>query len=225
MRCSREASRARATFEENVRRASDLALDIVGNPLKYHDLEANKEKKEKVYTDFNYYSHSEATLGRYTLLPVADGVVDAALNLGTTGMYTITPGFEMSLPRFLYPDKPFANMGNFLAHREPGLLPNKRDVTTGITVGFFADAFTSFGWLGVSLIPCLIMFFFQAIYSCLIGGRIWQNAVVTSLVAVIWGFFRAGHQQPDPLHPARPHRHRCGPLRPSTAGKRFREDG
>ena len=175
-------------FEENVRRASELALDVIENPLKYHDQEARQDKKAKHGANFDYYTNSEATLSRYTILPVVDGVIDAAVSLGPTGMQTITPGFEMVLPRFLYDDKPFASTGNYLAHREPGLMPNKHDVTTGITVGFFADAFSSFGWIGTFFISCAIMFFLQAVYSRLIGGRIWQNPFVVSFLSIIWGF-------------------------------------
>ena len=186
---------ARATvhtgnFEKDVRTSVGLLGEIIQDPLKYHDLVADRDAKRKRYLRlFDYYSHSTPTLDRYTNISWDDAVVDATVNQGTTGWTTITPGFEASLPRFINPDKPFLNAGNFLAHREPGLMPNKNDVTTGITMGFFVDAFSSFGWLGISVIPCLIIFCLMTIYRLLIDVHIWGNVVAVSiLIPISWGF-------------------------------------
>ena len=175
-------------LEENIRLTSDLLLDIVANPLKYHELQSLADKKA-ARQSFTYYDHPSATLGRYTILVISDGVVDATVNSGATGFDTIGPGVESLLPRFLYPDKPVVNTGNYLAHREPGLLPNRRDVTTGITLGFFADAFSSFGWFGIAFIPCLLMLCLEVIYIFLLGNYVWGNTLVLSIVLqVTWGF-------------------------------------
>lgn len=181
------------SFEENVSRSADMMMEIIQNPFEYHNQVNNlAARKSRTLSQFDYYSHSSPTLDRYTVISWTDAIVDATINHGETGWETITPGFQASLPRFLNPDKPFVQTGNFLAHREPGLMPNKKDHTTGITLGFFADAFSSFGWLGISVIPCLIILCVMTIYRLLIDVRIWGNVLMLSLVTQItWSFSEA----------------------------------
>ncbi len=177
-------------FEENVRRSASMMADIIQNPVKYREQVGSIDaRRSRNLTQFDYYNHSQPTLNRYSIIVWTDAIVDATINRGTTGWETITPGFEASLPRFLNPDKPYTMTGNFLAHREPGLMPNKHDRTTGITVGFFADAFSSFEWLGICVIPCLIIFCIMTLYRLLINERIWSNVLLLSLVTrITWGF-------------------------------------
>lgn len=176
--------------EQNVSRSLDMLVQIAQNPFKYRDQVNNSSKKQpKLARQFNYYSHTSPTLSRYTILPITDGLVDATLHQGTLGLATITPGLEASLPRFLNPDKPYVQMGNLLTHRVPGLSPGKNDRTTGITTGFFADAFSSFEWLGISLMPCLIIFSLMMIYGLLINFKIWDNVLMLSLlIQISWTF-------------------------------------
>ncbi len=56
-------------------------------------------------------------------------------------------------------------------------------------MGFFADAFSSFEWLGICVIPCLIIFCIMTLYRLLINERIWSNVLLLSLVTrITWGF-------------------------------------
>ena len=178
------------SIEQNISRSATMLADVIANPFKYRDqLDQKEAKKSRSMSRFDYYNHSSATLTRYTVINWADAIVDATLNRGETGWETITPAFLASLPRFINPDKPYLQSGNLLAHREPGLMPNKNDHTTGITLGFFADAFSSFGWLGISLIPCVIIFCLMTIYRLLIDVRIWGNVLMLSLLtSLAWGF-------------------------------------
>jgi len=180
------------SFEENIRRSAYMLGEITQDPFKYRDQVDRLIKKRARAWHFSYYSRSSTTLDRYTIITYCDGIVDATINRGETGWETITPGFEVSLPRFLYPDKPFVNTGNILSHREPGLGPGKKDYTTGITTGFFADAFSSFGWLGISVIPGLIMLCLMTFYRLLINDRIWGNVLMLSLVTKLPTEFSEG---------------------------------
>jgi len=181
------------SFELNVSRSADMMAEIIQDPFKYRDQVARLDAKQsRSLRQFDYYSHSSPTLDRYTIISWADAVVDATVNHGETGWDTIVPGFQASLPRFLNPDKPFVETGNFLAHREHGLMPNKGDHTTGITLGFFADAFSSFRWLGISLIPCLVIFCMMSLYRLLIDTHLWGNVLMLSLVTQLtWSFSEA----------------------------------
>jgi len=180
------------SFEQNVSRSASMLGEIIQNPFKYRDQVDHLTTKRSGSWRFAYYSHSSATLDRYTIISYCDGIVDATINRGETEWETITPGFEVALPRFLYPDKPFVNTGNILSHREPGLGPAKKDYTTGITTGFFADAFSSFGWLGISVIPGLIMLCLVTLYRLLINDRIWSNVLMLSLVTELPTEFSEG---------------------------------
>ena len=177
-------------FEENIKRSASMMADIIQDPFKYRkQVDEQTAKRSKNLTQFDYYSHPSASLNRYTNISWVDAIVDATINHGTTGWETITPGFAASLPRFINPDKPYVQTGNVLAHREPGLMPDKHDVTTGISLCFFADAFSSFEWLGISVIPGLAIFCIMGLYRVLINDRIWGNVFLLSmLVQIIVGF-------------------------------------
>jgi hypothetical protein len=180
------------SFETNVSRSVSMLGELIQNPFKYRDQVDNINSKHSWAGRLVYYSHSSATLDRYTLITYCDGIVDATITRGETGWETIKPGFEASLPRFLNPDKPFVNTGNWLSHREPGISPGKKDYTTGISTGFFPDAFSSFGWLGVSVIPCLIMLCLMTLYRLLINDRIWGNVLMLSLATDLPTIFSEG---------------------------------
>lgn len=174
------------SFEENVSRSSSMMMEIVQNPFKYRDqVDHLNAKRSSGTRRFDYFNNPSPTLTRYSLIVVSDGLVDAAIIQGFTGWETITPGFEAALPRFLNPDKPFVQIGNFLTHRVPGLRLDKKDHTTGISIGLFSENFTSFGWQAVAIIPCLVIFCLMTIYRFLIDDRIWGNVLMLSLVPSI----------------------------------------
>lgn len=180
----------KGTFEEGVSRSASMMIDVIQNPFKYREqLDETDARSSRSLHQFDYYRHSSPTLDRYTVVSWADAVVDATINRGETGWETITPGFDASLPRFMNPDKPFVETGNLLAHREPGMPIGKTDHTTGITLGFFADSFSSFGWLGISVIPCIIILCLMTVYRLIINDRIWSNVLMLSLVMQLtWSF-------------------------------------
>lgn len=140
---------------KNIQTASALLLDVISDPARYQQAQTHHvdPRTEAIY---KYYAKPNPSLDRFSLIKVTDGIVDATLREGTLGMKTITPGFLMPIPRSLIPDKESYMLGNFLAHREPGLV-NRKDYTTGITTGFVSDAFSSYGWAGAFLIPFLVM--------------------------------------------------------------------
>ena len=177
-------------FAENVSRSASMMGEIIQDPFKYRkQYDEQTSKKSSHYTQFDYYSHTSASLDRYTNIVWVDAIVDATINHGTTEWQTIMPPLEASLPRFLDPDKPYVQTGNLLAHREPGLGIGKKDTTTGISLCFFADAFSCFKWMGISVMPCLIIFCMMTLYRLLISERIWGNVFLLSiLVPVIENF-------------------------------------
>ena len=154
--------------EANIGKASSLLLDMIANPLKYQEKARPKGPRYR----FLYYDGNRPNLERFSVLVIADAIVDATLRGGTTEMDTITPAFAMVAPRILIPDKPYNS--TTLARREPGIVA-RHDNSTGITTGFACDAFSCFGWPGAFLMPFIVSFFFFSFYRIVIDTSLWYN--------------------------------------------------
>lgn len=176
-------------LEEKVRQATTILTDVILNPGKYQvDEDTSFNKMAEDRRRRLYYDTPQPTLGRYSVLISVDAIVDATLDEGTTGMETIRPGFDMLLPRFLNPDKPIYATSNMLAHRASGLV-GAQDFTTGITLGFFADAFSSYSWLGLLLIPLILLLVLVVVFQKLSGCSIKRNPYALAFVFTLpWSF-------------------------------------
>jgi hypothetical protein len=169
-------------FEDNLRLAIQLLGDVAVDPVKYQKLEFLKNTKvSTLHKRMLYYGHYSSTLDRFSVIIWCDALVDVTVKQGTSGMLTIQPGFDELLPRFIDPDKPTDNASNLLAHRLRGFVGDKNNFT-GITLGFICDAFSSYGWLGVAIIPGLILFTLTAIYRLICDDRMVRNVLPLSLV-------------------------------------------
>ena len=155
-------------MEANIGKASSLLLDMIANPLKYQEKARPKGPRYR----FLYYDGNRPNLERFSVLVIADAIVDATLRGGTTEMDTITPAFAMVAPRILIPDKPYNS--TTLARREPGIVA-RHDNSTGITTGFACDAFSCFGWPGAFLMPFIFSFCLFSAYRIVIDTRLWYN--------------------------------------------------
>ncbi len=155
-------------LEANIGKASGILVDMIENPMKYQVKARQKGPRYR----FLYYDGNRPNLERFSVLVIADAIVDATLRGGTTEMDTITPAFAMVVPRILLPDKPYNS--TTLARREPGIVA-RHDNTTGITTGFACDAFSCFGWPGVFLMPFIFSFFLFSFYRIVIETNLWYN--------------------------------------------------
>ena len=165
----------------------NLMVDAIEDPTLITKAEEKENKQRHI---FKYYDNDKEVdeLSRYSMIVTTDAMVGAVQTQGMLGMKTIEPGFIMLVPRFIAPDKPFSHSDNLLAHRIPGLV-NKGDVTTGITLGYIADAFSSFGWTGVAIIPFLVGFGFFTFYRFIITDKLWYNVWALSLALhLCWSF-------------------------------------
>lgn len=126
------------------------------------------------HTGFSYFNHPNGTLDRLSLIKPMDTLVAATLAHGESGWDTVAHGFEMLPPRILYPDKPAIGTGTYLGLKA-GMLAED-DEGTQVSFGFIADAFSSFGWTGVAIIPFCIGLGFFLVYRKLAGplkGNVW----------------------------------------------------
>ena len=177
-------------FNKNVAVAGTLFVDILSNPVKYQQMQQEKDAKAEsvAWRRCLYYGKPEPTLDRFSLIVVTDAIIDTTLVKGTTGTESIKPGIDMILPRFLNPDKPILSTGNYLGHRANGLV-GKYDFVTQITTGFIPDAFSSYSWPGVAVISFLLAFAYFTIYRFLIADRLWQNVLALGLLFKLpWEF-------------------------------------
>ena len=78
-----------------------------------------------------------------------------------TGLTTITPGFELLVPHFLYPNKPQHNTGAFLGYYANQL--SEGDYSTQVSYGFFANLYHAFGIVWVLPATFLLVLF---IFAC-----------------------------------------------------------
>jgi hypothetical protein len=115
-----------------------------------------------------YYDQSFGLLERVSLIKMADLLVAATEREGLSEWETITHGFEMALPRFIYPNKPAINTGTYLG-KKAGVI-SEDDWGTQISFGFIADAYSSFGWTGAAVIPGAVTLAFLLLFNCLVGS-------------------------------------------------------
>lgn len=177
----------------NIGRAADAFVEVLEHPFEFQDQNRIDESKIPMANQhFWYYGRPMSTLDRMSLICTADGIVDATINYGTSGMDTIQPGINMLLPRFLNPDKQVTTPGNLLAHRTVGLV-GKHDTVTGISLGFACDAFSSYGWIGTPIIAYLITVLLFGIHSRVVDLRLEYNVYSLALIASLpWGFSDTG---------------------------------
>ena len=174
------AHNSRVSLMTNWGASFSLLIKAIEDPSFLPDAQKKQDKQRRI---FRYYDNDTnlQELSRYTLIVTTDAIINSVQTQGTFGMKTIEPGFVMLVPRFIAPEKPFAHSDNLLAHRVPGLV-NKGDVTTGISLGYIADAFSSFAWAGAAVIPFLIGFCYFTFYRFIITDKMWTNVWVLAFV-------------------------------------------
>jgi hypothetical protein len=152
-----------AYFEENLKNPRYL----IDQYLDYKDsLEAED--------GFLYFNHPNGLLERMSLIKPADALISATLRQGQSGWETIQPGLEDLLPRVILPRR-FVNTPNVMGYKA-GFV-DEDNTGTCISFGFAADAFGSFGWAGVAVIP----FFIGILVICV------TRLLTTALPGNIWG--------------------------------------
>jgi len=168
--------------ESPVARTS-IFLDAIFR-LDYEGLSNLYEKyAEEDETTYQYYGTNNEILNRFSLIWMADQLIAVTIDKGEEGWTTITHGFKMILPRFIYPDKPNYNTGNYLGQKIGMVWVG--DQTTQISFGLIPESFCCFSWIGVMLIPFILTLLFFIVYNKLVG----------SIEYNIWAIFLAGRFQ------------------------------
>ncbi len=122
-----------------------LWLVVADNGFR-HDVVANTDDQNSSYLG----NKTLKPFGRLAMVGEADKLVAATIQKQSwTGWDTITWGFKLATPSFIYPDKPIFGSGNYLAHiaGEAG----SQDKTTQTGYGVMANMFNAFSYWGVFL--------------------------------------------------------------------------
>jgi hypothetical protein len=177
-----------ADWVRNVQVGSTILMDVATHPAEYYEKDAEQDKKFATISKQHYFGDNQNdTVLRYSVVVSADAIINATVQDGTIGMQTIEPAFRAMLPRFLDPDKQLG-ITNQLAHRAPGLV-GKGDYTTGITLGFVCDSFSSFGWIGAFVIPFLLSSFAFVVFRIIVADKLKDNVFAISLLFPwVWPF-------------------------------------
>ena len=141
------------------------------------EVEVFIEEAADKHQRFYYYGKNTGLLDRMSLIEQNDELFRAVEEQGYSGWHTISHGFRMLPPRFLYADKPVYNTANYFGHKIEMISEN--DYTTQISMGIIAEAYDAFGWIGTLVIPYLTLAAFILVYNSLSG----------SLKANIWAVF------------------------------------
>ena len=126
---------------------------------------------------------------RFAMVGEADRLIAATEQQEAfTGWETITWGFQLMMPSFLFPDKPVWGTSNYLAHIAGDV--NETDMTTQVAYGVMANLYNAFSFGGVffgSLIFFAVFYYLLRNWFCNpgwtsspAGATIWYLLIVAS---------------------------------------------
>lgn len=161
----------------------------------------NTTLEKTVYKKFQpYLPVAGYSLGRMALVAEADRLIAASTNTERTGWETINWGFQMVLPRFMNPDKPYLATNNYLAHKVGEV--GATDYTTQVSYGFMANFYNAFDFPGViigsSILICSLYYWLTLFFGNPTNLNIWSILVfgtynhslseqsVAGIIASIW---------------------------------------
>lgn len=151
------------TFGGRVGFSLNLLSDLEGTRAKY------EEGSEDYYSRQvqGYFDKSQGFMDRLQMISADDSLHDLTEKKGVIGPLPIIMGFENLIPRFLYPNKPSINFGNFYAHQMGSLQAD--DTTTGISFSPSGEAFHVDRWMGIFFWAPLLWIMLFTLFDSLCG--------------------------------------------------------
>jgi hypothetical protein len=174
----RHAGGREGSFEERAEVTKDAFLRIASNQ---EFRSAVTDRVGKAY----YFGPSLDAFSRLAMVGEADRLIYATeQQRAFTGWETITWGFKLLMPSFLYPDKPIFEAANYLSHIAGE--SNPADKTTQVSYGLMANLYNAFSLPGVLIGTPL---FFGAFYYWIrifLGNARWEGIPTASTLWFIW---------------------------------------
>ena len=176
----RHAGGREGTFQQRADVTTDVFWRIAG------DQEFRSTITERVSKGSSYFGETFfAPFGRLAMVSEADKLIAATeRQQAFTGWETITWGFKLATPSFLYPDKPVFEAGNYLGHIAGEV--GRSDTTTQISYGVMANWYNAFSYTGVLIGTPL---FFALLYYWLrmfLGNARWEGLPTISALWFLW---------------------------------------
>jgi hypothetical protein len=132
-----------------------------------------------------YFDSSLSAFSRLAMVGEADRLISATeQQQAFTGWETITWGFKLLLPSFLYRDKPIFESANYLSHIAGE--SNFADTTTQVSYGLMANLYNAFSLTGVLIGTPL---FFGAFYYWIrlfLGNARWEGLPTAPTLWFMW---------------------------------------
>jgi hypothetical protein len=144
------AQYARTTDLRNVNLidAIDIAIDLSYRTFTDSSFRDEIDDNSNSYQFITYAPDAMKGFSRLMFIGEADYLISQTFyKQEFTGFKTITHGFEMIVPHFLYPDKPQHGAGAFLGYYAGQL--GDADYSTQVSYGFFANLYNAFGLIWV----------------------------------------------------------------------------
>jgi len=140
---------------------------------------------DRVSKESYFGSGPFSAFGRLAMVSEADRLIAATeRQRAFTGWETITWGFKLAAPSFLYPNKPIFEAGNYLAHivGEVG----SSDFTTQVSYGIMANLYNAFSFAGVFFgTPVFVAGFYYWI-RLFLGEARWEGQPTASTLWFLW---------------------------------------
>ena len=151
------------TFGGRIRMSASLLADLEGTRRQYEESNADYYERQVQ----GYFNESQGFMDRLQMISPDDALHDLTEKKEPIGVFPIVMGFENLVPRFLWPNKPFINFGNFYAHQMGSLAAD--DTTTGISFSPAGEAYHIDRWIGVFFWAPLLWIMLFTLFDSLCG--------------------------------------------------------
>jgi hypothetical protein len=176
----RDAGGRKGTFADRAEITEDVFWRMTSNQ-EFRSTITERVTKTNPYFNIGLL----APFSRLAMVSEADRLISTTeQQQAFTGWKTITWGFKLLTPSILYPDKPIAEAGNYLAHIAGDVGPS--DEGTQVSYGIMANLYNAFSLFGVVIGTPV---FFAGLYYWIrifVGDARWDGMPTTSTLWFIW---------------------------------------
>jgi hypothetical protein len=140
---------------------------------------------ERVSTTGYFVEPSMAPFNRLAMVGEADRLIAATeQQRAFTGWETISWGFKLLTPSFVFPEKPVFEAGNYLGHIVGEVSPS--DTSTQVSYGLTANFYNAFGLVGAFVGTALFFGGFYYWIRIFLGDARWDGLPSASALWFIW---------------------------------------
>jgi hypothetical protein len=169
------------TFEQRSTVTKDTFLRIASDQSFRSSISDRVSKQGGSYLG----SSPLAPFGRLAMVGEADRLIYVTeRQRAFTGWETITWGFKLATPSFLYPNKPMFEAANYLAHITGEV--GHADMTTMVSYGIMANLYNAFSFTGVLIGTPIFFGLFYYWIRIFLGDPKWESLPTVSTMWFIW---------------------------------------